>query len=137
MPAGRRTAESEVMILQQVLDHINSLPRAMARKVHGSVYGSAGEPDVDACIDGRSVRVEVKRRGKVPEPVQYARLRKWEKAGALTGWVHSLEMLVELLTHLDDPSWENPQLRTSGPGFASDGRAGSGPAPDLHPGAMD
>jgi hypothetical protein len=92
------------------MQRINGIEGARAVKVHASQMGNGGEPDVDACVRGRSVKVEVKQPGKVPTPRQMAVLRKWERAGALAGWVTSVEELDALLAHLDDPDWRNPQL---------------------------
>jgi len=81
-----------------------------AQKFHGSQYSSGGEPDIDACVDGRSVKVEVKRPGNRPTPRQYHAMRRWEAAGALTGWVTSVADLQELLTHLYEREWKNPTI---------------------------
>jgi len=36
--------------------------------------GVAGDPDIDACLRGRSVQLEVKRPGEKPTPLQVKRL---------------------------------------------------------------
>ena len=90
---------------------MRSLPDAWCVKVHGNPYTSRGEPDLDACVRGRAVKVEVKVGRNKPTDVQMAAMRRWEDAGALVGWVTSLEELQELLTHLEDYGWKNPQLR--------------------------
>jgi hypothetical protein len=81
-----------------------------ARKVHGSAMGTAGEPDIDACIRGRATKVELKQPGNSPTPSQMGALRRWERVGALAGWVTNLVELDELLSHVDDVEWLNPQL---------------------------
>lgn len=81
-----------------------------ARKVHGGPQQAAGEPDIDACIDGRAVKVELKQPGSKPTPRQYKALRDWQDAGALAGWVTTLVELDRLLNKLGDRSWLNPQL---------------------------
>lgn len=80
------------------------------RKVHGSRFQRAGEPDLDACVRGRAVKVEAKMPGEVPTPIQYAVMRRWERAGALVGWVDSVAKLADLLTHVEDPEWVNPAI---------------------------
>jgi len=75
----------ESSIARAIVRYLRSLPEAHARRVHGGAYGSAGEPDVDAVVSGRAVKVEVKRpsqRSRVT-PLQRAALRRWEKAGAV------------------------------------------------------
>ena len=101
--------QPETRIQKAIVKHLKKLG-GHARKVHGSAY-SAGEPDIDACIAGRSVKLEVKVPGKKPTPLQLAVLRKWQKAGALAGWVTSLEDVDDLLSfRVRGPGWRNPQL---------------------------
>jgi len=59
------------------------------RKRHGGAYGTSGEPDIEACIDGRSVQIECKAPGNTPTPLQLKRLQEWEDAGALAFWTDS------------------------------------------------
>lgn len=79
-------------------------------KTHGDQFTVPGEPDLLACLEGRMVRIEVKQPGQHPTAAQYARLRAWEKAGALCGWCTSPGDAADLLAHFHDPSWKNPQL---------------------------
>jgi hypothetical protein len=77
----------------------SSLTQSNARKVHGSRFGSAGEPDIDACVRGRTVKIEVKapgRRGNVTA-IQKKRLETWAAAGAVTGVVCDEQELVDIL----------------------------------------
>lgn len=99
----------ETRLVGRVIERIKWLG-GHARKVHGNVYVS-GEPDVDGCLRGRALKVEVKVPGERPTPLQMSVLRRWERAGALAGWVASVDELDELLAHLDEPGWHNPQLR--------------------------
>ena len=39
--------------------------------------GVAGEPDIDACLRGRSLQLEVKRPGERATPLQEKRLAEW------------------------------------------------------------
>lgn len=68
-----------------------------ARKVHGSAFGNAGEPDIDAVVVGVPIKAEVKTPGNRPTDSQNAALRRWERAGAVTGCVHDLEELDDLV----------------------------------------
>ena len=104
-------SQPEGRIVKKIIDWIKGMEDwdSHARKVHGSRY-SSGEPDIDACINGRSVKIEVKVPGKVPTPQQMARLRKWESAGALCGWATSVEEAASLTSHLENLNWSNPQL---------------------------
>lgn len=104
MPPG-----PETKLVKKIIDRLNKRPRSHARKVHQSRFQS-GEPDIDAVVDGRSVKIEVKVPGNTPTLNQMLRMRQWQKAGALVGWVDTVEGADELLGHLDEPGWLNPQL---------------------------
>lgn len=101
---------NETALSRKVQAHIKEAHGGLARKVHGNAYGVAGEPDIDACIRGRAVKIELKVAGKKPSALQFARLRAWAEVGALAGWATSLEQVDALLSHVDDLTWENPQL---------------------------
>lgn len=47
-------------IVAAILRYLKTLPRCFAWKEHGGMYGTAGIPDIIACIDGRFVALEVK-----------------------------------------------------------------------------
>jgi hypothetical protein len=81
---------SERAIVKSILAYLNSLPGCLARKRWGGGMGVAGDPDIDACIRGRSVQLEVKRPGERPTPLQVKRLEEWRQAGALVGVVTSV-----------------------------------------------
>lgn len=93
----------ESRIVTQVLAYIRSLPSAYAHKVHGGPHGSTGEPDVDACVAGRAVKVEVKAPGRLSTltPTQRAALRRWRHAGAIVGVVCSVDEVMTLLRSYD------------------------------------
>ncbi len=109
-PGAARVYASEARLTKALLDYLRGLEKCWARKVHGSRYQDAGEPDLDGCLRGRAIKCEVKMPGKTPTPVQFAALRRWERAGALAGWVTSREELDDLLEHADDSGWMNPRL---------------------------
>jgi hypothetical protein len=46
--------------------------------------------DIDACIRGRSLQLEVKRLGEHATLLQQKRLEEWRRAGAIVGTVHSV-----------------------------------------------
>jgi hypothetical protein len=81
---------SERAIAKAILAYLNSLPDCLARKRWGGGMGVAGDPDIDACLRGRSVQIEVKRPGEKATPLQVKRLAEWLQAGALVGVVTSV-----------------------------------------------
>lgn len=82
---------------RKVIDRINALPDGRAIKMHASAAQGAGEPDVFACVGGRMVVVEVKRRGERPRPLQDHVLRAWRKAGAVAIWTTDADEVIALL----------------------------------------
>lgn len=99
-PRPRRKPESE--IVSEAISHIRALRDGYARKVHGGAMGNAGEPDLDACVRGRSCKFEAKAGSNTPSRVQLASLERWARAGALVGWFRSTAELQQLLDHADD-----------------------------------
>ena len=91
----------ETRIKNKILDYLNSLPGCKAEKRHGSQYSEAGAPDINACYKGRSIQIEVKRPEKKPTPIQLKRLREWQEAGAVVGWVTDLEDVKRMLEELE------------------------------------
>jgi hypothetical protein len=89
--------QPEARLVRQLVAHLSARPDARARKVHGSPYGAAGEPDLDACVAGRAVKVEVKRPGGKATALQRHVLDEWARAGAVTGVVTSVADLDALL----------------------------------------
>ena len=92
---------TERAIVKAILAYLNGRPGCLARKRWGGGMGVAGDPDIDACICGRSVQLEVKRPGEKPTALQAKRLREWRKAGALVAVVSSVEEVKSLLTEVD------------------------------------
>lgn len=79
------TEASEKIIAKSIVDWIKSQPNSYARKVHGGAYGTVGEPDIDACVNGRAVKIEVKRpstRRRVTAN-QKLSIKRWASAGAV------------------------------------------------------
>lgn len=102
---------TEAQLVETAIQWIKDLDvGAWARKVHGSRFQAAGEPDIDACIASRAVKLECKLPGHVPTPVQMAAMRRWEKVGALAGWFDTMDGLLKLIARYDDRTWINPQL---------------------------
>jgi Holliday junction resolvase len=68
------------------------------RKMHGGIYGVAGDPDLLAVRDGYAYGLEVKRPGERPTKIQRHRLGELEAAGAIVGVVTSLEEALDLVS---------------------------------------
>lgn len=88
----------EITIVNSILSYINNLPYGVAEKVQGTAR-SSGKSDINACINGRCIRIEVKTadHGNKESKKQSINLRRWSAAGAICGVVYSLEELKALL----------------------------------------
>ena len=76
----------ESAIRTRMVKRLRDLPEpSWARVVHGSRYTDAGEPDIDAVVNGVPLKVEVKRPGFDATAIQMASLRRWRQAGAVAG----------------------------------------------------
>jgi hypothetical protein len=83
--------------VESILKFLNSLPRGKARKVQGNASVS-GEPDIDGCLSGRSLKIEVKRSEKEDaSALQKEILKQWAQAGAVTGVVYDVAGVKEIL----------------------------------------
>jgi len=104
--AAQPRPRSEGAIVADVIKHIQSLKRGHARKVHGSAHGQIGEPDVDACVEGRAVKLEGKTGYAKPTVAQHGAMLRWRAAGALVGWFRSAQDALDLLEHTEDGDFE-------------------------------
>ena len=88
----------EISIVDRIITYINNMPQGVAEKVQGTLR-SSGKSDINACINGRSIRLEVKTadHGNKESKKQSINLRRWSAAGAVCGVVYSLEEVKELL----------------------------------------
>ena len=81
----------ESSIVNTILKWLNQQPSCQAEKTHGGRWGRAGKPDITGCYRGRRFELEVKRPGAKATKLQLATLKQWEKAGAITAVVTSVE----------------------------------------------
>lgn len=108
-----RRHRSEAAIQSSLIERLRS--RGHGIVTTGSRFLLTGTPDIIACVDGRTVVIEVKRPGEKPVPAQLGQLARWQRAGALAGWATSEEDLDALLVHLHDRDWLNDFASPGGP----------------------
>jgi len=70
---------------------------AVVRKRHGSIYTTAGDPDLEILFHGIHIECELKQVGQQPTPLQRRRLEQWAAAGAVTAVVHTVEEMREVM----------------------------------------
>ncbi len=87
-------------IVAAILRHLKSRSHCFAWKTHGGLYGTAGIPDIIACVDGRFYAFEVKQPGGKLTRLQEATLGKIQAAGGVAVKVVSVE---EVKRTLDGP----------------------------------
>ena len=78
-------------IVAAILQILKKRPRCFAWKTHGGMYGTAGIPDIIACMGGRFVALEVKQPGGKPTRLQEITLGKIREAGGIAAVVTSVE----------------------------------------------
>lgn len=85
-------APLEASIVKSILKYLNGLDRCCARKVYSGGMTGRGEPDIDCVINGRSVKLEVKRPGGPgPTKLQSSCMDKWSSVGAVVSVVRSVD----------------------------------------------
>jgi len=92
----RKPVPMEKSIANGILKYLNGIQGCHAVKTHGSAY-SGGQPDVDVCFHGQTIKLEVKRPGKKATVLQEAVLEQWKAAGAIVGVVTSVDEVKEIM----------------------------------------
>ena len=88
----------EADIVKAIVKYLRTVPRCFFWKEHGGMYGTAGIPDIIACIDGRFFGFEVKTEDGNPTKLQEATIRKILAAGGVALVVRSVD---EVRTAID------------------------------------
>ncbi len=88
----------ESAIVKSILAFLKTLPGCFAWKEHGGMYGTAGIPDIIACIGGKFYGFEVKTERGKPTVLQEATLRKIQAAGGTAVVVRSVADVKAVLT---------------------------------------
>ena len=78
-------------IVAAILRLLKKTPDCFAWKEHGGMYGTAGIPDIIACIGGRFYGFEVKTDSGKPTKLQEATIRKILAAGGTALVVRSVD----------------------------------------------
>ena len=79
----RRFSEQmkEADIVKAIMKYLKTVPGCFCWKEHGGMYGTAGIPDIIACINGHFYGFEVKTEDGKPTKLQEATIRKILAAG--------------------------------------------------------
>ena len=87
----------EAVITTAILRALRAVPGTYAIKLHGSLYSTAGTPDLLVVHNGRAFLLEVKRPGQKPTPVQLSEMARWTGAGATSAVVYGVPDALALL----------------------------------------
>lgn len=77
-------------IVKAIMKYLKTLTGCFCWKEHGGMYGTAGIPDIIACINGRFFGFEVKIENGKPTKLQEATIRKILAAGGTALVVRSV-----------------------------------------------
>ena len=89
---------AEKDIVQSILRYLKAVPHCFAWKTHGGMYGTAGIPDIIACIDGSFFAFEVKTATGKVTALQKATLQKILASGGTAAVVRSVDEVRAILT---------------------------------------
>ena len=81
----------EADIVKAIMKYLKTVPKCFAWKEHGGMYGTAGIPDIIACVNGRFYGFEVKTETGKPTALQQATIRKILDAEGIAVVVRSVE----------------------------------------------
>ena len=84
-------------IVRAILNYLNTVPGCFAWKEHEGMYGTAGIPDIIACINGGFYAFEVKTPVGKTTALQDATIRKIRKCGGQAFVVRSVDEVKEIL----------------------------------------
>jgi Holliday junction resolvase len=92
---------SEKGIVTKILRYLRTVPGCFCWKEHGGMYGTAGLPDIIACVNGRFVAFEVKAPSGKTTKLQEATIRKILKAGGVAAVIRSVDEVKIILEKYD------------------------------------
>lgn len=81
----------EADIVKAILRYLKTVPKCFFWKEHGGMYGTAGIPDIIACINGRFYGFEVKTEDGRTTKLQESTIRKIKNAGGIALVVRSVD----------------------------------------------
>ena len=91
----------ESHVIRAIMKYLKSVPGCFCWKEHGGMYGTAGIPDIIACIGGRFFAFEAKTQdGKVTK-LQEATIRKIRAAGGVASVVRSVDEVRDVIERTD------------------------------------
>ena len=93
---------TEKDIVAKILRYLKTIPNCFAWKEHGGMYGTAGIPDIIACVDGRFYAFEVKTPSGKLTKLQEISIQRIQKAKGKAFKVTSIEEVKQILERLEE-----------------------------------
>ena len=90
----------EKNIIQSIKAYLKTLENCFCFKTHGGYYGTAGIPDIVACVSGRFVAFEVKAEKGKTTPLQEKCLNQIREAGGVAEVVRSVAEVRAVIQNL-------------------------------------
>ena len=84
-------------IVKSILKYLKTVPHCFAWKEHGGMYGTAGIPDIIACVNGEFYAFEVKTKIGKTTALQEATIRKIINSGGYACVVRSVDEVKAIL----------------------------------------
>ena len=88
-------------IIAAILRHLKTVPDCFAWKTHGGPYGTAGIPDIIACIGGQFVAFEAKTQSGKLTKLQEITIKRINEAKGKAFTVTSVEEVKMILKNLN------------------------------------
>lgn len=88
-------------IVAAILRLLKKTPRCFCWKEHGGMYGTAGIPDIIACVDGRFVAFEVKTETGRLSKLQEVTLGRIRDAGGRAYMVRSAAEVARIMKDME------------------------------------
>ena len=88
-------------IEEKIREHLKTVPNCFFWKEHGGQYGTAGIPDIIACVDGRFVAFEVKTETGRLSRLQEVTLGRIRDAGGKAYMVRSAAEVAEIMKEME------------------------------------
>ena len=94
---GKEHDMAERDVVARIKNYLKTVPHCFFWKEHGGKYGTAGIPDIIACIEGHFFGFEVKTDKGKPTVLQEATIRKILKSGGTAAVVRSVDEVRALI----------------------------------------
>ena len=97
-----RSKLKEKDITNKIMKYLKTVPNCFCWKEHGGMYGTAGIPDIIACINGRFYAFEVKTESGKLTKLQEIMIQRIQKANRKAYKVTSIDEVKNILDNLED-----------------------------------